>query len=96
MLLNVAGRKNEIGVLAVGVPGSLKGWTETLRSYGASSLEDVLQPALRYAERGFRATRYLSDIIRKCADDIAMFPETAKTWRAESSRATPPVVCARF
>jgi len=76
----VEGRRNEIGVLSVGVPGALKGWTETLASYGTWSLEEVLQPAIRYAERGFRATRYLSEIIHKFAGDIALFPETAKTW----------------
>jgi len=86
---SVAGRKNEVGVLAVGVPGSLKGWAETLSSYGTLSLEDVLQPAIRYAERGFRATRYLSDIIRKYANDIALFPETAKTWLPENAPLAP-------
>lgn len=77
---NVAGRRNDVGVLSVGVPGSLKGWTETLASYGTLSLEDVMQPAIRHAERGFRSTRYLCEIIGRFAADIALFPETAKTW----------------
>ena len=76
----VEGRHNDIGVLATGVPGSLKGWTETLASFGSFSLADVMQPAIRYAQRGFRATGYLSEIIAKFAEDIALFPETAKTW----------------
>ncbi|MEM7078781.1 MAG: gamma-glutamyltransferase [Pseudomonadota bacterium] len=76
----VEGRKNDIGVLATGVPGTLLGWQETLSAWGTLSLDEVLQPAIRYAERGFRATGYLCEIIRKTADDIAGFPETAKTW----------------
>lgn len=76
----VRDRHNDIGVLATGVPGSLAGWVETLESFGSATLEDVLQPAIRYAERGYPATGYLSEIISKFADDIARFPESAKTW----------------
>lgn len=77
---NVKNRENEVGVLATGVPGSLKGWAEMLASHGTLSLTDVMQPAIRYAQRGFRATGYLCEIINKCSDDIMLFPETAKTW----------------
>lgn len=76
----VEGRLNDVGVLATGVPGSLKGWTETLASFGTLSLADVMQPAIRYARRGYRATAYLSEIITKYAADLALFPETAKTF----------------
>lgn len=76
----VEGRENDIGVLATGVPGTLLGWQETLSAWGTLSLEEVLQPAIRYAEKGFRATGYLCEIISKNAEDIARFPETAKTW----------------
>lgn len=76
----VEGRENDLGVLATGVPGTLLGWQETLAAWGTLSLEDVLQPAIRYAERGFRATGYLSEIIHKNAEDLARFPETARTW----------------
>jgi gamma-glutamyltranspeptidase/glutathione hydrolase len=76
----VEGRENDIGVLATGVPGTLRGWQETLSAWGTLSLEEVMQPAIRYAEKGFRATGYLSEIINKSADDIARFPETARTW----------------
>jgi len=71
---------NDVGPLAVGVPGSLKGWCEVLDSYGTLSLQDVLQPAIRYAERGYRATRYLSEIIKMAAARIERYPETAKIY----------------
>jgi len=75
----VENRENDIGVRASGVPGSLLGWTETLASYGSLDLAAVMQPAIRYAERGFRASGYLCEIVRKFRDDLALFPETAKT-----------------
>jgi len=73
-------QENEIGVLATGVPGSLKGWCETLERFGTFSLTDVLQPAIRYATRGYSATGYLAEIIHKFSDDIARFPASAATW----------------
>ncbi|MCZ6895710.1 MAG: gamma-glutamyltransferase, partial [Gammaproteobacteria bacterium] len=71
---------NDVGPLAVGVAGSLKGWCETLERCGTFSLDDVLQPAIRYAEHGFRATGYLSEIIHAVADSMLRYPETAKTF----------------
>lgn len=76
----VADRANDVGPLAVGVPGSLMGWCQLLESYGTLSLEEVMQPAIRYAERGYRATKYLSGIIRMVAADIERFAETAKIY----------------
>ena len=76
----VEGRKNDVGVLAVGVPGNLLGWSETLASHGTLSLSEAMQPAIRYAENGFRASKYLADIVRLVQDDIARFPATAATW----------------
>ena len=76
----VEGRENDVGVLAVGVPGTLKGWAETLAAYGTLSLADVMQPAIRFAENGFRTSQYLADIIEIVRQDIARFPATAATW----------------
>jgi gamma-glutamyltranspeptidase/glutathione hydrolase len=61
----VEGRANEVGALAVAVPGALPAWTSALERHGTWSLADVMAPAIRLAERGFRATPYLSD----CASD---------------------------
>ena len=76
----VEGGENDVGVLAVGVPGTLKGWAETLAAYGTLSLADVMQPAIRFAENGFPASQYLVDIIQLVRRDIARFPATAATW----------------
>ena len=76
----VEDRENDVGVLAAGVPGTLKGWAETLAAYGTLSLADVMQPAIRFAANGFRASLYLAEIIHAVRDDIARFPATAATW----------------
>ena len=76
----VENRANDIGPLAVGVPGNLRGWCETLSNFGTMSLDDVMQPAIRYAERGYSATKYLCEIIRKCAVDLKRNAETARTF----------------
>lgn len=85
----VQGGLNDVGVMATGVPGTLLGWHETLSAHGTMSLADVMQPAIRFAEQGFRATRYLCEIIAKYQDDIARFPETARTWMPDGKPLTP-------
>jgi gamma-glutamyltranspeptidase / glutathione hydrolase len=67
----VEGRANEIGALAVAVPGALAGWCKAVNEHGRLPLADVVAPAIRLAESGFTVTPYLSDCIRDCAVDIA-------------------------
>ncbi|WMW80835.1 gamma-glutamyltransferase [Undibacterium cyanobacteriorum] len=42
--------------MAVGVPGTVRGWDEALRRYGTMSFKKVLSPAIAVAERGFPIT----------------------------------------
>jgi gamma-glutamyltranspeptidase/glutathione hydrolase len=44
------------GVLSVTVPGALAGWDLLVRTYGARSLAQALQPAIGYARDGFPVT----------------------------------------
>ncbi|GAB7126532.1 gamma-glutamyltransferase [Silvimonas sp. JCM 19000] len=39
--------------IAVGVPGTVRGWDEALHRYGSMKLSQVLQPAIRVAQDGF-------------------------------------------
>lgn len=59
--------ENLNGPKAVAVPGSLKAWCETQQRFGTMSLADVMQPAIRHAERGFAATPYLHECIADSA-----------------------------
>jgi len=75
--MNAVGRKNALGPTAVAVPGTLKAWCDTLARFGTFSLPDVLEPAIRHASRGFRATPYLSECAAESAADLARDPEIA-------------------
>jgi gamma-glutamyltranspeptidase/glutathione hydrolase len=76
----VEGKANEVGALAVAVPGALPAWNSALQRHGTWSLADVMAPAIRLAERGFSATAYLCD----CAGDhvavLAQDPTMAKLF----------------
>jgi gamma-glutamyltranspeptidase/glutathione hydrolase len=75
--METEGRKNRRGYQAAGVPGTLKAWAELVETWGRLDLETVMQPAIRHAERGFRATPYLRELISDNQADLALFPETA-------------------
>jgi gamma-glutamyltranspeptidase / glutathione hydrolase len=78
--LRAEGDVNLVGLLSVGVPGTLKAWAEAIARFGRLDLETVMQPAIRHAERGFRATPYLVEAVTQTAPDLARFPETARTF----------------
>ena len=78
--LRAEGDVNIVGLLSAGVPGTLKGWSEAITRFGRLDLETVMQPAIRHAERGFRATPYLVEAVKETAPDLARFPETARTF----------------
>ena len=78
--LETADRKNRVGHLAVGVPGALKGWCHIVDRYGRLGLETVIQPAIRFAKRGFPASQYLVDIIAECRQDLSLFPASREVF----------------
>jgi gamma-glutamyltranspeptidase/glutathione hydrolase len=78
--LRAEGDVNSLGVLSVGVPGTLKGWCEVLERFGTLPLEAVLAPAIRHAARGFQATPYLVEAIAEAAPDLARFAASARTF----------------
>ncbi len=87
--METADRANLVGYRSVGVPGALMGWRYAEEKYGRLGLDTVIQPAIRYARRGFAASRYLVDIIRLNQDDLAMFPASAEVFLPNGA---PPLV----
>ena len=70
------GDLNQTGVLASGVPGSLKAWCEVQSEFGNLSLSEVMQPAISYAENGFRATEHYCGFVASNADLLRQFSAT--------------------
>jgi gamma-glutamyltranspeptidase/glutathione hydrolase len=73
-VLEAVGRVNAVGGLSVATPGNLKAWCEILDRFGTLPLADVIAPAIRHAERGFRATPYLAECVAEAAPDMAKDP----------------------
>lgn len=69
--MEVKGRANAVGPRAVASPGTLKGWCEALERHGKLDLAAVMDPAIRYAARGFRATQLLHECIQVAGPDLA-------------------------
>src|SRR2546428_8057019 len=78
--LETVGQKNRLGYLAVAVPGTLKSWCYLVAGHGRLDLDTILQPAIRYAARGFPASQYLVDIIHNCQQDLARFPASRERF----------------
>jgi len=79
-LFETVGQKNTVGYLSVAVPGAMKAWEHVVHRFGSLPLEEVMQPAIRYAREGFRASEYLVWCIHDSLDDLARFPATAEVF----------------
>ena len=81
--METEGRENLVGPGAVAVPGNLAGWCAMQAEHGTLSLAEVIAPAIRHAEQGFRVTQYLSGTIQRHADDLAQDPVIAALFLPE-------------
>ena len=79
-VLDAVGRRNSVGRAAVAVPGNLMAWCQMLQRHGSLPLADVVEPAIRHAERGYAATAYLADCVADCAADLALDAEIARVF----------------
>jgi gamma-glutamyltranspeptidase / glutathione hydrolase len=72
------------GLLAATVPGAFGAWSLMLERWGTWPLEDVLAPAISYAEGGFpaieRITGTIGTVERTFAED---WPTSAEVWMPE-------------
>ena len=75
--LEVEGRANALGPLAVAVPGNLLAWCAVLERHGRLTRADVMAPAIRLARDGFAATPYLAECAADAGADLARDPGLA-------------------
>ncbi|TYC64340.1 gamma-glutamyltransferase [Rhodobacterales bacterium] len=81
--MKTEGRRSEFGAASVAVPGNLAGWHMMHRKYGRLPFSDVLQPAIRFAERGFEVTPYLKGTIEQHAADMLLDVEISRHFLPE-------------
>ena len=79
-MFNVEGQLNELGHLAVGVPGSLKAYHESVSRYGSLSWPEVCSPAVRFARDGFDVSPLLADFIEGHQTPLARYPDSAAVF----------------
>lgn len=92
MFLDDRGELSESSVtghLAAGVPGSVAGLWELHATGGSMAWPDLLTPAIRLAEEGFRADSNFCAAIEREADRLARYPASAELFLRGGSPVTP-------
>lgn len=99
------GRINEVGHKSVCIPGSVKGFHYAQRKYGRLAWKDVLAPAIRMAEQGYRVQNFeffyrmsddslgrvpTNDKLRHTPDAARLFYEPDGTQRRPGSHVKNP------
>lgn len=72
---NVIHNKQARGGLAVGVPGEVAGLLYILEKYGTMSREEVIQPSIDLAVKGYEVTPMFSNIVKDAYDLMEEYPE---------------------
>jgi gamma-glutamyltranspeptidase/glutathione hydrolase len=68
---------NHKSYLAIGVPGTVAGFSLALEKYGTMSLKDVIKPAIKLAEKGFPVSYALSQDLFELTDTFKKYPASA-------------------
>jgi gamma-glutamyltranspeptidase/glutathione hydrolase len=62
------------------VPGCVDGWEQLRSRFGSKPMNDLLAPAISYAEDGFPVTEIIAGYWQSAAPKLAKYPDTAKTY----------------
>ncbi|MBK9336589.1 MAG: gamma-glutamyltransferase [Lewinellaceae bacterium] len=68
------------GPLPVTVPGCVDGWFELHRRFGKLPMQEVLQPAIDYAEQGFPVTELVAYYLQISTRRFADYPNFTETY----------------
>lgn len=77
---NFQPQKSEVGHLSVGVPGSVAGLLYALEKYGTRKREQVIQPAIDFAERGFPISYRFAEALKADLKNLSLYPATRKIF----------------
>ena len=70
----------EQGILSVIVPGAVDAWQTALERFGTRGLEELLQPAIQYAEDGYAVTPVVSKAWQNNAAVLAPHAESRRDF----------------
>jgi gamma-glutamyltranspeptidase/glutathione hydrolase len=73
-------RMPQNGIYSVTVPGAVKGWEMLRKKFGALSMEDILAPAIFYADDGFPVTDVVHNFWQSGERKLAADPNSAKAF----------------
>lgn len=66
------------GGLAVTVPGAIDGWSMALERFGTMGLEELLQPAIEFAEEGYAVTPVVARFWKLNEVDLARYEDSRR------------------
>jgi gamma-glutamyltranspeptidase / glutathione hydrolase len=72
-----------LGPLPVSVPGAVDGWFELHKKFGKLKMEEILQPTIDYAEKGFPEPELIAYYLSRSANlfaDESKYPNFKKTY----------------
>ena len=68
----------ERGILSVSIPGAIDAWQTALERFGTRSLDELLQPAIRFAEDGYAVTPVVADVWKRGEALLAAHPDSRR------------------
>jgi gamma-glutamyltranspeptidase/glutathione hydrolase len=77
-------RKSQFSYHSVGVPGTVAGLTRALKKYGTLALDEVIAPAIHFAEEGLVISQSLSEDLAKHQKALRKWTESRKIFFTSS------------
>ena len=75
------------GPLPVSVPGCVDGWFELHKKFGKLKMEEVLNPAITYAEQGFPVSELIAYYLGRSVPFLGRFPNVKETYTIDGKNA---------
>ena len=73
------------GPLPVSVPGCVDGWFELHDKFGKIKMNEILEPAIKYAENGFPVTELVAYYMKNASRNFEDYPNFKETYYIDDS-----------